>query len=296
MEAETVEAVPPAGTMPVHRGEVMAAEGTGPCPSCGGAGWEPQGYAYAVGRIEVRFPTLAAEKEFAQVAGRADAAGQTDQQLFHAVLSQRQHRYLARQMCWVLRVQGVETYILQPREPAELDLLVESIRPAPSPADLDVVIGLRGPVAGPEACNGLMLPVLAFDQIYSFDRDALLKAIPRPDKTPAAQFRAASEEMLDRLLLLTDNAGATDEHRAVNYLAMRYPAIYAHIAAAFARNAALTGVEVRPSALSGSRRILDVILATTDRTTDVIEKAFVRVDVTEEFPFLVSKLAPFYDR
>jgi hypothetical protein len=26
---------------------------------------------------------------------------------------------------------------------------------------------------------------------------------------------------------LTDNAGATDEHRALNYLAMRYPAIYA---------------------------------------------------------------------
>jgi hypothetical protein len=26
------------------------------------------------------------------------------------------------------------------------------------------------------------------------------------------------------------------------------------------------------------------------------EKVFVRVDVTEEFPFLVTKLAPYYDR
>ena len=33
---------------------------------------------------------------------------------------------------------------------------------------------------------------------------------------------------------MTDNAGATDEHRALNYLAMRYPAIYAKAAEQFA--------------------------------------------------------------
>ena len=33
---------------------------------------------------------------------------------------------------------------------------------------------------------------------------------------------------------MTDNAGATDEHRALNYLAVRYPAIYAKAAEAFA--------------------------------------------------------------
>jgi hypothetical protein len=266
-----------------------------PCSACGD-GPEVLGHAYAIGRIEARFPTLAVEKEFAQASGRSDAAGLTDQQVFHAVLSQRQNRYLARQMCWVLRVQGIETYLVHPRQAEDLDMLVESIRPAPSPADLDVVVGVRGPVVGPEACNGLMLPTLAFDQIYSFDRETLLKAIPRPEKTSQAQFRAAAEEMLDRVLALADNAGATDEHRAVNYLAMRYPGLYAHVAAAFARNATLTAVEVRPSPLSGARRIVDVILATTDRATDVTEKAFARVDVTEEFPFLVSRLAPFHDR
>jgi hypothetical protein len=30
--------------------------------------------------------------------------------------------------------------------------------------------------------------------------------------------------------------------------------------------------------------------------TDVTEKFFVRVDVTEEFPFLVTKMSPYYDR
>ncbi|WP_291298674.1 hypothetical protein [Elioraea sp.] len=291
MEAETIRQGEPPGPM------IIAAEAEAPCPACSGAAGEAWlGYAYAIGRIEARFPTLAAEKEFAQAAGRTDAAGQTDQQTFHAVLSARQNRYLARQMCWVMRVQGIETYLLQPRDPADLDLLIETIRPAPDPGDLDAVIGIRGPVAGPEACNGLMLPILAFDQIYSFARDALIKAIPRPEKTTVAQFQPVAGEVLDRILQLTDNAGATDEHRALNYLAMRYPAIYARTAEAYARNAALTAVDVRPSTLAGTRRIVEVVFAYTDRATDVTEKAFVRVDVTEEFPFLVSRLTPTFDR
>jgi mRNA interferase MazF len=62
------------------------------------------------------------------------------------------------------------------------------------------------------------------DQIYSFDRDALIKAIPRPPKAAPKQFTAAAEEIVDRIVQMTDNAGATPEHRALNYLAMRYPA------------------------------------------------------------------------
>jgi hypothetical protein len=95
---------------------------------------------------------------------------------------------------------------------------------------------------------------------------------------------------------LTDNAGATDDHRALNYLAMRYPAIYTTVADAYRRNASLTGVEVHPSALSGTRNVVDVIFTFTNRNTDVDEKFFVRVDVTEEFPFLVTKMSPYYDR
>jgi hypothetical protein len=41
---------------------------------------------------------------------------------------------------------------------------------------------------------------------------------------------------------------------------------------------------------------VDAIFSYTNRNTDFTEKSFVRVDVTEEFPFLVTKLSPFYDR
>jgi hypothetical protein len=231
------------------------------CPSCGGVptdlsvnGAGVSANVYTIGRVEARFPILASEKEFAQATGRTDTAGKTDQRTFHDVLSKRQNRYLVRQLCWVLSIEGLDTYLLLPRDPADIDLLVEAIRPAPSPNDIDVVIGMRGPIAPPTMCNGLMVPIVVFDQIYSFDRDTLIGAIPYPQTTTAEEFRPAAEELFNRIMQMTDNAGATDEHRALNYLAMRYPAIYARAAEAFAQDFALTGVEVRPSLLSSTRK------------------------------------------
>jgi hypothetical protein len=275
------------------------------CPTCGtapvGARLLPppaatSSYVYAIGRIEPRFPLPSVEKEFAQVTGRAETAGLTDRQAVQKVLSQRPNRYLARQLCWVLTIEGLENYILLPRDPLDLDLLIEALRPTPSPLDLDVVIGVKGPAAPPNLCNGLMVPVVMFDQVYSFDRDSLIKGIPRPEQMQPEAFTAAAGEVFDRIMQMADNAGATDKHRALNYLAVRYPAVYAKAAESFAANSSLTALTVSSSALSGARNILDVIFSFTNRSTDVIEKFFCRVDVTDEFPFLVTKLSPYYDR
>jgi hypothetical protein len=262
--------------------------------SNGGTAAGTAGYVYAIGRIEPRFPRMSVEKEFAQATGRADTAGLTDRQTLHAVLSKLENRYLVRQMCWVMTIEGLETYILVPRDSADLGLLIETLRPTPQPWDLDCVIGIRRPVAPAEMCNGLMVPVVAFDQIYSFDRNALIKAIPKPEKASAEEFGPAAEELFDRIMQMTDNAGSTDEHRALNYLALRYQAIYANAAEAFARNASLTGVNVVASSLSGTRKVTDVVFSYTNRNTDVGEKFFTRVDVNEEFPFLVTKMSPYY--
>jgi PatG C-terminal len=256
-------------------------------------------YVYALGRITPRFPSLAVEKEFAQATGRAETSWLTDRQALQAVLLEKGNRYLARQLCWVLTIEGLETYILRPRDPADLDLLVEAIRPAPSAMDVDVVIGVRGPIAPPDMCNGLVVPIVVFDQIYSFDRDSLVASIPRPESILAKQeesFRSAAGELFDRIIQMAVIKGDTDEGRAQVYLAVRYPYIYTGAAEAHGRNASLSGVTVHPSSLSGTRNIVDVIFSYTNRTTDVTEKFFVRVDVTEEFPFLVTKLSPYYDR
>ena len=307
-EMKTPAATPPIGVndalAPVAPAASPAAAVLVPqaCPTCGtapastaSAATSPN-YIYAIGRIECRFPLPSVEKEFAQATGRAETSGLTDRQAVQKILSQRQNRYLARQLCWVMTIEGLETYILVPRDPADLDLLIEALRSTPSPTDLDCVIGVRGPIAPPEMCNGLMVPIVIFDQIYSFDREALIKAIPRPEKTAAKEFAPAAEELFDRIMQMTDNAGATDEHRALNYLAVRYQAIYANAAEAFARNSSLSAVDIQSSSLSGTRKVVDVIFSYTNRNTDVTEKYFCRVDVTEQFPFLVTKLSPYYSR
>jgi hypothetical protein len=264
-------------------------------PEDGGGAVAPQ-YIYAIGRIEPRAPTVAVERELVQVTGQAETAGLTDRQALHDVLSKRENRYLARQLCFVLMIGGLETYILGPRDPSDFDQLIDAVRPAPGPLDMDLVIGMRGPIAPPELCNGLTIPIVGFDQIYSFDRDSLVKSIPRPSGMTAKQFEPAATEVLDRIMQVADNAGASDEHRALNYLAVRYPEIYSRAVDAFGRDFALTGVGVVASPITGLRNLVDVVLTFRTRTSDFVERYFVRVDVTEEFPFLVTPLTPYVER
>lgn len=255
---------------------------------------------YAPGRVDPRIPSLSLEKEIAQAIGRTETHGLTDRETLYKVLSKPENRYLVRQMCWVLSIGGMETYILRPHDAADFSLLVEAINPAIDPMNhIDVVIGARGPIAPPEMCNGLMVPIAMFDQIYSFDREAFIQAVPQPDRIPPAkesEFRKAVREVFDRIMQMADNAGATDEHRALNYLALRYPEIYATTAEHHMQNFALTAIDINPSPLSGVRKIVEAIFSYTNRRTDFTEKFFVRVDVTEEFPFLVTKLSHYYDR
>ncbi|MFH8366360.1 hypothetical protein [Streptomyces sp. NPDC018031] len=277
--------------------DCLAEQGAGGPPGDAGQA-EPAApsYVYALGRIEARFPSLAVEKEFTQVVARDEVTELTDDETLHRVLSAPQNRYLARQMCYVLTVQGLDTYLLRPRDPVDFGLLVDAIRPVSSPLDIDVVIGLRGPVAPPEVCNGLAVPVVAFDTIYSFSGSELVKAVKRPEKIPAKGFEKASAKLLERIMQVGDNAGTADEHRALNYLAVRNPDIYRNTVSAYAEGNALTAVDVGVSRLSGTRKVLDVVFSYTGRSSDVTEKSFVRVDVTEEFPFMVTRWSPYYDR
>ncbi|MFG2995379.1 hypothetical protein [Streptomyces sp. NPDC048340] len=279
---------------------------TGPAPGCGcgvqpggpadGGGGSANNYVYVLGQIDFRIPSLAVEKEIAQAVARFESTDMTDRQAVRAVIAQPENRYLARQLCYVLSVQGLETYILRPRDPVEFDRLIEAVRPEPKATDMDVVIGRRGTLAPPALCNGLTIPVVSYEQVYSFGAEELVAAIDKPKRMSDKQFEAASNELLRRIMQLGDNAGDTDEHRAINYLAVRYPRIYEKTVEAFAADSALTGVSFRNSRLSGARRIIDVVFSFTGRQTDMTEKFFVRVDVTEPFPFLATKLSPYYDR
>ena len=258
-----------------------------------------QSYVYAIGSVEPRFPSESLAKECAQAISRIDTSGLTERAAMRKLLERREYRYISRHMCWVFSIERIPTYLLVARDPFDLELLVDALKADTQLADLDVVIGLQGPPAPAESCGGLRLPTVLFDQLYSFARDDLLSAIPVPeglDERQRKNFDAAAAELFERIMQLTDNVGSSDGHRALNFLAMRYPAIYAQAADASWNERGLSEVEVRPSRLSSNSQILDVIFRYTHRRTDVTDMFFVRVDVTGEFPFLVTKLQPYFDR
>ena len=267
------------------------------CPTCAGSQTGPAASpscVYVIGHIEPRFPLLSVEKEARQATARGGGSKDTDRETMAKVLRDPSNKYLVRQLCWVLSVQGVENYILVPRD-GDYQPLIDAYRAEPTPGDLELVIGILGPIAPPMMCNGLLVPIVIFDQIYAFDRKSLLDSIPKP-KDADQKFTKSAGEMFDRIMQQSDNAGATDADRAVNYMAVRYEGPYRLAAEQFANNASFTSIDVLPSPLSGTRKIVDVVFSFTDRTTDVVSKYFTRVDVTECFPFLVTKMSPYFDR
>ena len=255
-------------------------------------------YVYAIGKVVHRFPNKSIELELAQTTGRRpeeETRGHTREEAIYKTLTDPVNRYIARQICYVLNIEGLETYILVPTDPLDIDRLAQALRPAPSVEDIDVIIGRRGPLASAEVCNGLMAPIVMVDQMYSFDRDTLMKAIPKSKGISQDQFRKTTDALFNNIIQIADNAGATDEHRAINYLAVRYDEIYHRTQQMQDENYSFTAIDVRPSALSGTRKIVDVIFSYENRANRAVQKWFARVDVTEEFPFLVSPMQQYIE-
>jgi hypothetical protein len=256
-------------------------------------------YIYAVGKIVYRFPNRSIELELAQALGRRpeeDTKGRTQDEVIYNALTDSANRYITRQICYVLTIEGLETYILVPSDPLDIDSLAEAIRPNPGVEDINVIIGRRGPIAPREMCNGLMLPIVIVDQIYSFDRDTLMKSIRKQKGTKEDQFRKTSDAIFNYIIQIADNAGEIDEHRALNYLAVRYDEIYHRTQLLQDENFSFTGIEVRQSRLSGVEKIVDVVFSYENRTNRAVQKWFCRVGVSGEFPYLVSPMQEYFER
>jgi hypothetical protein len=237
--------------------------------------------------------------ELTQAIGRTaegETKSLTNPEVAYKILTEPANRYIARQICYLLNIENLETYILVPSDPLDIDRLAQALRPSPGLGDVDIIIGRRGPISPPEMCNGLMIPIVMVDQIYSFDRDTLMKAIPKRKGVNEEQARKTAGVLFNYIIQIADNAGTTDEHRALNYLAVRYDEIYHRTQLMQDENYSFSAVEVRSSRVSGARKIVDVILSYENRTNRATQKWFVRVDVTEEFPFLVSPMQEYFER
>ncbi len=266
---------------------------------CGGSASAVESGApiYAIGDVTARYPTLGIEKEVAQVVAREGLTG-TDSRVLYEVLKKPFNRYLARRICWVLRIEGFDAYLLKPEDEHHgYELLIESICPSSSGQDFDLVIGSRTGVAPPSLCNGAVLPIVTFDQIYSFEEEHFLSLVRGGDKSPAEEAtRESDQALLRHILQLADNTGVEDEHRALNYLTVRYARMYQRVGERHKHGFQLGGINVTPSRVTNSRKVVNVIFEFRNRQTDVTEKDYVRVDVTEKYPFLVSPMQQYYDR
>jgi PatG C-terminal len=271
------------------------------CPSCSCQAGKmyPRSYIYAIGKVVHRFPDRSLEMELAQAISRkpeGETKNLTDPEVVHQVLSDANNRYIARQICYVLTIGGLEAYILVPSDPLDVDKLAQTIRAVSSPNNIDVIIGRRGPIAPPDTCNGLLVPIVTVEKLYSFDRDDLIKAIPKRKGVSQDQYEKTASTVFDHLIQIADNTGATDEHRALNYLAVRYDEIYYRTQLLQQENYSLTGVEVRSSPISNVRNLFDVIFTYENRGNRAIQKWFVTLDMTGIFPYLVNPLREYFER
>jgi hypothetical protein len=276
-----------------------------------------------LGTVDIRFPDQSISEELQSVADTLGIHQRHDEPLrswYHKVLSHKTDgmltaRHVARLLCWVLKVEGQVAYYLALRDLHDLGDLISCLgRPELDDAhhhdDLDLVVGSSSlrPV---EMSPGVTAPVLGVDQLCAFERDKLIDWFtPQPVEPPRRRRGAAaapppdesgpSEAELMRffrmLVQSTDNFGDTDESRALNYLAVRYKALYSRYASMMAANYDLESIKVSASRLRRERRIVDPVFSFRHRETNVVQKYFVRVDASHLYPMIVTHLTEYFER
>jgi hypothetical protein len=279
--------------------------------SCVGNKGASSGFVYAIGTVEVEYPNVAIEREMQAIARALQVrtepgAGMPmrpteDRAWQHAVLStdRRRTRYLARQLSWRLSIEEVDVFVLKPSNSEDVDELIDCLKRPKYPQakagkgksadkdqsglteppfglaqDLDVIVG----VVGPQTPGGIEL---AMDQIFT---------IP-PDQLPRPGFGEHFEQV-------ADNWGMTDVARAYNYLLARYELTPKNLRD-IGNNYVLADVPTFSSRLGGdASRIIRVVFTYKHRTdkTEQEKKFFVRVDVTHEFPYILTGWTPYLER
>jgi hypothetical protein len=201
-----------------------------------------------VGNVTAAFPSKYVEKEFAQLLGQKDFKGFTDRQTMHAILEKREHRYLARRICFLHTPYGGGTspaYVLVPEEPEDITLLVDTLKRPLSESEFDVVKGRIVGMAPPAMCNSQNLPIVAFSQLHSFRVKDFLRSIPPSAKVPAEEFETACEELFYRAMRIASNATGT--MLGLSYAVLSYAGLYKLVAEKFSENSSLAHIGVNQS-------------------------------------------------
>jgi hypothetical protein len=225
--------------------------------------------------VDPVYPDLGVEKDALMKMRGLDFNGLSKENALQLALER--NSYLARELCYVLLVQEVETYILVPRfADVGYPMLVEAAK-----HELSAVIGTVGPIAGPDACNGLALPILIFDVIYNFDKAAFVAQIPVPEKADQAKFHKAADGLWDQLIAMI--GPGSDTTRALAHVLLSDDSWWRFsLNELVNQNAELKSVVVQ-LAPATARTLVNVRATFLYRDT-LIEKSFFRTfDLTNRF-------------
>jgi hypothetical protein len=277
--------------------------------TCSSGNAPPSNFVYVLGTVDVRFPDQSISDEFQRVAGDLEQGQDEDlRDWCHRVLSQPDARYVARQVSWILTVEGLPAYYLALRDLHDLPCLIGFLAHSRG-SDLDLFVGSSSLVPV-ETCPGIVAPVLAVDQLCSFTQAKLSEWFERSATTPPtsrSKKRARGTDESDpnepdphRLFALlvqsADNFGDTDQWRALNYLAVRGKRVYEKYAEMLENGYILDSVRVANSRLWREKRILDPVFSFRETETGVMRKYFVRVDVSHLYPIMINDITEYFDR
>ncbi|MEV0115915.1 hypothetical protein AB0H77_22145 [Streptomyces sp. NPDC050844] len=291
---------PPAPTASLPAGPGEAAPLGSCCSDCAGGREsrpaQPEAEpVYAIGRVEVRFPTLGLEREFQQRLAQlpeADADESRGSQM-RRVLEANPH--VAARMTYTFVVAGVPAFVLAPTGRYLQEQLLTAVEHSADQEYWCVLIGRRGPMARPEMAGGVLAPVVACDHLYCFafeewqaSLEQQLAPVTKAERISGTTLVTVTKELFSQVISSTENIGVTDAHRALNYVVVQHPGLF--LAAAERRGKqVMERIEARQIHGLGTRRVVAVILTFLNVTTGVPERLFTRVDVTEEWPFIADR-------
>jgi hypothetical protein len=252
------------------------------------------GFIYAIGRLQAMFPTLGHEMEYANLANTDPEALIKTAEL-KSVIDTPQH-YLARQLCWVFTsAQGGEICTIIPRDENDLAEMIELLAPGGEQV-VQAIVGRHSLTPVAPDCFRSDLHMMSPVQLFSFSMDEFLQALPVPEDDSESnldRFRSTAKGLFAYLTQRAGNHGLSDEHRALNYLALKYPPIYLQAWQTQQEGKSLVAVDAK-RASGGIRRIVTVSLVFRHASTHLVERYSCAIDVTDLFPFVTNSLTITY--
>ncbi len=255
---------------------------------------DPFGYVYAVGVFDPRFPSEGVYQEYLQACAEKTTRNPPEDKVRYEVLKEKP--YLAREVEWVFLIDNVDSYQVIPRTPLELQDMVETIAPDPTPdtENLTLLIGVNEPQSSTSN-----LPVVNATLVYYFDVKEFVDNVPLPSPPPSnvTSYRTEVQKLFDKMIQTAANPGDSHEHRAINYVTFRYPKIYTLTWSLLnpkdGAPKVFSSLTPKKSLMGGDRDLIDLIFTFRDQTMGASANYYLTVDASGQFPFLVSELKPY---